>query len=56
MTYKESYMNCKTLQELEEEIKKDISYAQLLNPDRLKYIKTAGEEVANLKWGKEIVK
>lgn len=53
MTYKEAYMKCNTLDELEKEIKQDIIIAQMINPDRLRFIKAAGEEVANLKFGKE---
>ena len=53
MTYKESYMKCKTLQELEKEISSDISHALLFNPDRIKYIKATGEEVANIKFNNQ---
>ena len=53
MTYKEAYMKCNTLAELEKEIEKDVAIARMLNPDRLRFIKAAGEEVANLKFGKE---
>lgn len=55
MTYKEAYMKCNTLEELEKEIKNDISIARILNPDRLRIIKAAGEEVANLKFGEKEV-
>lgn len=54
MTYLESYMKCNTLSELEEEIKHDIIRANLVNPDRLKIIKAAGEKAANLKFNVEI--
>ena len=54
MTYKESYMNCATLAELEKEILTDIVIATRINPDRLKAIKVAGEEVAKLKFENEI--
>ena len=50
MTYEEAYMKCETLEELENEIKKDVSIAMLINPDRLKVIKEVGERVANLKF------
>ena len=54
MTYKESYMKCNTLEELTEEVKKDIHIAKILlgnNPDRIKVIKESAEEVANEKFG-----
>jgi hypothetical protein len=50
MTYKEAYMNCKTLEELEKEVEKDIKIAILINPDRIAVIKKVCEEVANLKF------
>lgn len=53
MTYKESYMKCKTLEELIKEVKSDIATAYIINPDRFKVIKEAFEEVANLKFKSE---
>ena len=53
MTYKESYMKCKTLEELIKEVKSDIATAYIINPDRFKVIKKAFEEVANLKFKDE---
>ena len=51
MTYKESYEKCKTLQELEDEVQRDIIMAGIIgNPDRVKTIKEAAEEVANRKF------
>ena len=52
MTYKESYMKCETLKQLEEEVKHDIFVARLVigNPDRVKVIIQSAEEVANLKF------
>lgn len=50
MTYKEAYMNCETLEELEEMIKGDIYIAMLINPDRVDVIKKVAEEVANIKF------
>lgn len=50
MTYKEAYMNCETLKELEEMVADDIKTAMWLNPDRIKVIKEVAEEVANLKF------
>lgn len=45
MTYKEYYKQCNALEELEEVVKKDISIALLLNPDRVAVIKRAMNEV-----------
>jgi len=54
MTYEESYRKCKTLQELNEEVKEDIMKAQMLNTVyRFKNIKEAAEKVANEKFNKE---
>ena len=52
MTYKESYMKCNTLKELEDEVKHDIFVAETMigNPDRVKVIVKSAEEVANLKF------
>lgn len=50
MTYKEAYMNCSTLEELEKMVKSDVSVAMLINTDRIKVIKEVAEEVANLKF------
>lgn len=53
MTYKESYQKCETLEDLRQEVSHDITYAKMVNPDRLKHIVSACEEVANEKFGKE---
>jgi uncharacterized protein with PhoU and TrkA domain len=51
MTYEESYMKCKTLEELEKEIISDLSIAVMFgSEDRIKEIKEIGEKVANLKF------
>ena len=52
MTYKESYMKCNTLKELEDEVKHDIFVAETMigNSDRVKVIVQSAEEVANLKF------
>ena len=52
MTYREAYMKCETLKELEEEVKHDIFVARAMigNPDRVKVIIESAEEVANLKF------
>ena len=52
MTYKESYMKCENLKELEEEVKHDIFVARAVigNPDRVKVIVESAEEVVNLKF------
>ena len=54
MTYKESYMKCNTLKELEEKVRSDIVIALMVNPDRLDVIKKNAEEVANLKFNDDI--
>ena len=53
MTYKESYMMCDTLEQLEKMIASDIVIAKIINSDRLPIIRAAGAEVANLKFAKE---
>ena len=53
MTYKESYQMCETLEDLRQEVVKDMTYAQMVNPDRMKNIVDACEEVANEKFGGE---
>ena len=46
MTYKESYMQCKTEEELLAEAKKDIEIALLMGShNRIKVIKRSAEEV-----------
>lgn len=54
MTYKESYMKCNTLEELEKEVRSDIVIALMVNPDRLDVIKKIAEEVANLKFNDDM--
>ena len=36
MTYKESYMKCNTLEELEREVRSDMAIAIMVNTDRIK--------------------
>lgn len=51
MTYREAYMKCNTLSELETMVKKDIVAVKLLgSSDRIKVIKDTADEVANLKF------
>lgn len=51
MTYREAYMKCNTLSELETMVKKDIVAVKLLGSfDRIQVIKDSAEEVANLKF------
>ena len=52
MTYEEAYRNCKTLTELEEMVRHDVSVAMMLNPDRASVIKETCEKVANEKFKK----
>ncbi len=54
MTYKESYMKCNTLEELEKEVRSDIVIALMVNPDRLDVIKKSAEEVVNLKFNDDM--
>ena len=49
MTYKESYMQCNTYEELEEQVKSDITYAFLINKDRIPIIERALNEVVKEK-------
>lgn len=52
MTYREAYMSCETLEELEEMVRHDVFVAQCIgSSDRLKVIKREAEEVANEKFG-----
>jgi hypothetical protein len=50
VTYEESYMKCKTREELEKEIESDIKIAMFINSDRIPFIKRMGEKIANLKF------
>lgn len=54
MTYKESYMKCNSLKELEKEVRSDIAIALMVNPYRLDVIKKSAEEVANLKFNDDM--
>lgn len=45
MTYKEFFMQFNTLEEIEKEAKREIKLAIMLNPDRVKMIEKAIEEV-----------
>lgn len=53
MTYKEIFMMCETMDELLKEAKQEISFAIALNPNRVKAIKEAVEEVIAEKFSKE---
>jgi epoxyqueuosine reductase QueG len=53
MTYKEHFMKCETMEELLKEAKEEISFAMVLNPDRVKVIKKAVEEVMTEKFSKD---
>lgn len=51
MTYKEAYMQCNTLEELEKAVKHDMFVARFLgSQDRVDVIVKSAEEVANLKF------
>lgn len=53
MTYKEYFMKCETMEELLKEAKQEICFAIVVNPDRVKVIKKAVEEVIAEKFSKE---
>lgn len=58
MTYKEKYMQCKTLDELMEIADSDVKQVMIfgLSVDRIEVIRKAAEEIANMKFnnlGKE---
>lgn len=51
MTYKEAYMQCNTLEELEKAVKHDLFVAKFMgSSDRVQVIVKTAEEVANLKF------
>lgn len=51
MTYKEDYMNSKSLKELEQKVNSDLAIAVMFgSEDRIKIIKKTAEKVANLKF------
>jgi hypothetical protein len=53
MTYEEAYLNCKTFEEMEEMVKKDVKTAIWLNPDRISVIEKVMNEVYKEKgWSK----
>lgn len=50
MTYEESYMNCKSLEELQEEVNSDVLLAKMAGSgERLRIIKESAEKVAKIK-------
>lgn len=53
MTYKEAYEQCKTIKELKNMVRHDLTYARMINPDRIPVITKACEEVANTKFNKD---
>lgn len=53
MTYKEAYLNCKTFEEMEKMVKKDVITAIWLNPDRIPVIEKVMNVVCKEKgWNK----
>ena len=51
MTYRDSYLQCKTLKELLEQVRKDYATAIVIgNPDRVKVILKEATKVANEKF------
>lgn len=55
MTYKESYMQCDTLDELKKVVENDVIMAMLINSDRITVIEKIMNEVIEEKgWSKQI--
>ena len=50
MTYEEAYMQCKSIEELENMVNKDIKIARFLNAERIPIIEKSAIKVANLKF------
>ena len=54
MTYREAYMACKTLEDLEKMVQHDLVVANFMGSiDRIEVIKREAEAVANEKFGKK---
>ena len=50
MTYEEAYMQCESIEELENMVNTDIEIARFLNADRIPIIEKSAIKVANLKF------
>ena len=50
MTYEEAYMQCESIEELENMVNKDIKIALFLNAERIPIIEKSATKVANLKF------
>ena len=50
-TYKESYEELNTLEEIEKEVNSDIATAYIINPDRVAVIIKSADEVLKEKFG-----
>ena len=50
MTYEEAYMQCKSIEELERMVNRDIKFARVFNIDRIPIIEKSAIKVANLKF------
>lgn len=48
MTYKESYLNCKSKEEFKKKVSYDVTFALIFNKDRLKHIEDAVNEACQL--------
>ena len=53
MTYKESYLELNSEEEILKKVKHDVEIALFINPDRVKIIKQHAEEAIAEKFGKE---
>ena len=53
MTYKEYYLTCETIEQLNNAVENDVKIALIYNPDRVNVITKAFEEVYNLKFKEE---
>ena len=50
MTYEEAYMQCESIEELENMVNKDIKIARWFNAERIPIIEKSAIKVANLKF------
>ena len=53
MTYKEYFMQFDSVEKIMKEANQEMAFAAVLNPDRIKMVRQAAEEVINEKFGNE---
>lgn len=53
MTYKEYFMQFDSVEKIMKEANQEMAFAAVLNPDRMKMVRQAAEEVINEKFGNE---